>query len=127
VNGILHASCECPVCGHEWACWWDSSAAGWPAHAPAAAPEYAEIIEYILMDGTSGGYSVCEAGKGTGGAVADAFDTPAEAAAWARENGFTVVCGPCGDAISGPPAQPVPVAAADLPDFSRMTPTGRPS
>ena len=43
------------------------------------------------MDGSSGGFSVCEAGKGIGGSVADAFDSPAEAAEWAAENGYTVL------------------------------------
>lgn len=58
---------------------------------PGGMPEYCEIMEYTLRDGTSGGFSVCEPGKGIGGSVADNFSSPAEAAQWAVANGYTVL------------------------------------
>jgi hypothetical protein len=36
-TGSLRASYECPACGHEWVCWWDAEAAGWPTPRSAAA------------------------------------------------------------------------------------------
>jgi hypothetical protein len=36
-TGSLRASYACPVCGHEWVCWWDPKASGWPTYQSGTA------------------------------------------------------------------------------------------
>lgn len=57
---------------------------------------------------TAAPFSLCEVGEGIGGSVADDFGTPQEAAEWAAENGYTVLCETCGilsDALDPAPQE----------------------